>query len=101
MLLPFVFLRDFSSDFSRFVCLSSMFGAAVYCEGREEPLPAASRGVQGHQADRSDRMGLSGSIKMPTLSFEYIVFLSYAARKCGSSVADGWCRSLVDVASSY
>lgn len=34
--------------------------AAVYCEGREESVPATAGGVQGDQADRRNRMGFSG-----------------------------------------
>jgi hypothetical protein len=36
------------------VCVS------VYREGWEGPVPAAAGGVQGDQADRRHRMGLSG-----------------------------------------
>ena len=43
----------------------SNFCGAVYCQGREEPVPAAPGGVQGGQADRSDWMGLAGSTQMP------------------------------------
>jgi hypothetical protein len=46
---------------------------AVYCEGWEESLPAAARGVQGDQADWRAWMGLSGK-KDAILLFNFTVY---------------------------
>ena len=84
--LPFSGLLLSVFSHMRFVCLAEMFCHAVYREGWEEPVPAASRGVQGHQADRSDWMGLSGSTKRKKNAF----FLAF--RLIFPFHLDGQCR---------